>query len=71
MSGVDGGNMAYFLWDDSGIARFMRHFEPELESQFYALPNNVERSDVFRILVSKWIGGIVSSPTITPSLVAF
>ena len=71
MSGVGGGNTAYFLWDDSGIAQFMRRFEPELESQFYALPNNVERSDVFRILVSKWIGGIVSSSTITPSLDAF
>lgn len=60
LSGVDTGNMAYFLWDDNGIAQFIRHFEPEIESQFYALPNNVERSDVFRILVSKWIGGIVS-----------
>lgn len=61
LSGVDSGNMAYFLWDDTGIAQFMRHFEPEIESQFYALPSNVERSDVFRVLVSKWIGGIVSS----------
>jgi mannosyltransferase OCH1-like enzyme len=60
LSGVDSGNMAYFLWDDSGIAQFIRHFEPGMESQFYALPSNVERSDVFRILVSKWIGGIVS-----------
>lgn len=60
LSGVERGNMAYFLWDDHGIAQFIRHFEPEMESQFYALPNNVERSDVFRILVSKWIGGIVS-----------
>jgi hypothetical protein len=60
LSGVDKGNMAYFLWDDRGISQFIRHFEPEMESQFYALPNNVERSDVFRILVSKWIGGIVS-----------
>lgn len=62
LSGVDNGNMAYFLWDDSGIALFMRHFAPEIESLFYALPSNVERSDVFRVLVSKWIGGIVSNP---------
>lgn len=60
LSGVDSGNMAYFLWDDNGIAQFIRHFEPDIERQFYALPSNVERSDMFRILVSKWIGGIVS-----------
>lgn len=64
LSGVDNGNMAYFLWDDNGIALFMRHFAPEIESLFYALPSNVERSDLFRVLVSKWIGGIVSSPSL-------
>lgn len=71
LSGVDNGNMAYFLWDDSGIALFMRHFAPEIESLFYALPSNVERSDVFRVLVSKWIGGIYgdmdTEPTRHPS----
>jgi Mannosyltransferase OCH1 and related enzymes len=67
LSAVDSGNMAYFLWDDTGIAQFMRHFEPEIESPFYALPSNVERSDVFRILVSKWIGGIVSSTLPLPT----
>ncbi|GAB1207631.1 hypothetical protein APSETT445_006355 [Aspergillus pseudonomiae] len=50
--------MAYFLWDDEGVAQFVKYFEPELEEQFYSLPSNVERSDVFRILVAKWIGGI-------------
>ncbi|KAE8418650.1 putative deacetylase LmbE-like domain-containing protein [Aspergillus pseudocaelatus] len=50
--------MAYFLWDDDGVAQFVKSFEPELEEQFYSLPSNVERSDVFRILVAKWIGGI-------------
>ncbi|GLA66369.1 hypothetical protein AtubIFM54640_008576 [Aspergillus tubingensis] len=50
--------MAYFLWDDDGIRQFIRRFEPEREKQFYALPSHVERSDVFRILVSKWIGGV-------------
>lgn len=57
--------MAYFLWDDEGIAQFMRHFEPEIEGWFYALPNNVERSDVFRVLVSKWIGGVVCLSTLS------
>ncbi|KAE8345576.1 hypothetical protein BDV24DRAFT_148160 [Aspergillus arachidicola] len=50
--------MAYFLWDDEGVAQFVKLFEPELEDQFYSLPSNVERSDVFRIMVAKWIGGI-------------
>ncbi|KAE8317094.1 putative deacetylase LmbE-like domain-containing protein [Aspergillus transmontanensis] len=50
--------MAYFLWDDEGVAQFVKYFEPELEEQFYSLPSNVERSDVFRIMVAKWIGGI-------------
>ncbi|CEJ60968.1 hypothetical protein PMG11_09521 [Penicillium brasilianum] len=67
LSGVERGNMAYFLWDDHGIAQFIRHFEPEMESQFYALPNNVERSDVFRILVSKWIGGIYGDMDTEPT----
>ncbi|KAJ5485443.1 hypothetical protein N7539_005431 [Penicillium diatomitis] len=71
LADLDHGNMAYFLWDDSGIAQFMRHFEPEMESRFYALPNNVERSDVFRVLVSKWIGGVYgdmdTEPTKPPS----
>ncbi|GLA20399.1 hypothetical protein AnigIFM62618_008973 [Aspergillus niger] len=50
--------MAYFLWDDDGIQQFIRRFEPEREKQFYALSSHVEQSDVFRILVSKWIGGV-------------
>lgn len=57
---VINGQMAYFLWDDEGIAQFIRRFEPGLEEQFYALPSHVEQSDVFRVLVSKWIGGVVS-----------
>lgn len=51
--------MAYFLWDDEGIDQFIKHFEPGLETQFYSLASNVERTDVFRVLVSKWIGGVV------------
>lgn len=54
------GQMAYFLWTDAGMAQLIRKFEPALEVQFASLASNVERSDVFRILVSKWIGGVVS-----------
>ncbi|RHZ59281.1 glycosyltransferase family 32 protein [Aspergillus thermomutatus] len=55
---VEEDEMAYFLWDDDGINRFIKHFEPGLEKQFYSLASNVERTDVFRVLVSKWIGGV-------------
>ncbi|KAL2869890.1 glycosyltransferase family 32 protein [Aspergillus lucknowensis] len=55
---VEEGDMAYMFWDDNGVAQFVKHFEPDLEDQFNALPSNVERSDVFRVLVSKWIGGV-------------
>ncbi|KAF4212832.1 hypothetical protein CNMCM8980_010088 [Aspergillus fumigatiaffinis] len=55
---VEEDEMAYFLWDDEGINRFIKHFEPGLERQFYSLASNVERTDVFRVLVSKWIGGV-------------
>ncbi|EAW13654.1 glycosyltransferase family 32 protein [Aspergillus clavatus NRRL 1] len=55
---VETDGMAYFLWDDEGIKQFMLTFEPALQTQFYALSSNVERTDVFRILVSKWIGGV-------------
>ncbi|RAL14186.1 glycosyltransferase family 32 protein [Aspergillus homomorphus CBS 101889] len=50
--------MAYFLWTDEGMVQFIRRFEPGLEAQFANLARNVERSDVFRILVAKWIGGV-------------
>ncbi|QMW48355.1 hypothetical protein G4B11_011873 [Aspergillus flavus] len=58
LQAVEESEMAYFLWDDEGVAQFVKSFEPELEVQFYSLPSNVERSDVFRIIVAKWIGGI-------------
>jgi mannosyltransferase OCH1-like enzyme len=53
--------MAYLLWDDEGIYRFLEEYEPRFIDQFSALPRMVEKSDVFRIMVSKYIGGIVSS----------
>ncbi|QKX57092.1 uncharacterized protein TRUGW13939_04200 [Talaromyces rugulosus] len=50
--------MAYLLWDDEGIYRFLEEYEPRFIDQFSALPRMVEKSDVFRIMVSKYIGGI-------------
>ncbi len=52
-------DMAYFFWDDEGIAQFLTEFEPDFVGSFLHLPANVERTDVFRILVVKWFGGIV------------
>ena len=54
-------DMAYFFWEDNGIDRMMAQFEPKFMKHFTALPSNVERADVFRILVLKWFGGIVSA----------
>ena len=53
-------DMAYFFWDDDGVARLLQEFEPDFLDRFNSLPANVERSDVFRVLVLKWFGGIVS-----------
>jgi hypothetical protein len=64
LQAVEEGEMAYFLWDDEGIKQFIKHFEPGLEKQFYSLASNVERTDVFRVLVSKWIGGVVRNLTL-------
>ena len=54
-------NMAYFLWDDEGIMLHLAEFEPSFIDRFMLLPVDVERTDVFRILVLKWFGGIVRS----------
>ncbi|KAL4986232.1 hypothetical protein BDW68DRAFT_198209 [Aspergillus falconensis] len=55
---VEEEDIPYLFWDDAGVAQFMRVFEPDLEAEFYGLPSPVERSDVFRVLVCKWIGGV-------------
>jgi hypothetical protein len=52
-------DMAYFFWEDEGIAQFLTEFEPDFVGSFLNLPASVERTDVFRILVVKWFGGIV------------
>jgi mannosyltransferase OCH1-like enzyme len=51
--------MAYFFWEDDGVLQMLDEFEPDFVGQFRLLPSNVERADVFRILVLKWFGGIV------------
>jgi mannosyltransferase OCH1-like enzyme len=52
--------MAYFLWNDDGIMEFLEEYEPEFIEHFSALPRMVEKSDIFRIMVCKYIGGVVS-----------
>ncbi|PYH88508.1 hypothetical protein BO71DRAFT_338667 [Aspergillus ellipticus CBS 707.79] len=59
------GKTAYMLWDDEGVAQLIQRFEPELEEQFFAL-RPVERADVFRVLVSKWIGGVYADMDTEP-----
>ncbi|KAH8801408.1 alpha-1,6-mannosyltransferase [Xylogone sp. PMI_703] len=54
------GEMAYFLWDDDGVNQLLNFFDPGLTKEYSALEMDAERADVFRILVSKWIGGIYS-----------
>ncbi|KAF9886714.1 hypothetical protein FE257_011228 [Aspergillus nanangensis] len=51
-------DMAYFLWTDDGSIQFLEQYEPDFLGAFNALTRVVERTDVFRILVVKWIGGI-------------
>ncbi|KAL3457299.1 glycosyl transferase [Aspergillus heterothallicus] len=66
LQAVEDAPMAYFLWDDHGMAQFIQYFEPGLEYAIRALPSMVEQSDVFRILVSKWVGGIYSDMDTKP-----
>lgn len=51
--------MAYFLWNDDGIMEFLEEYEPDFIDHFSALPRMVEKSDIFRIMVCKYIGGVV------------
>lgn len=50
--------MAYFLWDDDGIKQLLNFYDPGFMDKYSALTLNAEKADVFRVLVSKWIGGI-------------
>ncbi|KAI9652160.1 MAG: hypothetical protein M1829_001831 [Trizodia sp. TS-e1964] len=51
-------SMAYFLWTDEGMLELINKFEPALADVYNALPMPAERADVFRIIVTKWIGGV-------------
>ncbi|OAP55561.1 hypothetical protein AYL99_10534 [Fonsecaea erecta] len=59
-------DMAYFFWEDDGIERMLAEFEPDFAHRFGFLPSNVERADVFRILVLKWFGGIYADVDTRP-----
>ncbi|KIW13919.1 hypothetical protein PV08_06700 [Exophiala spinifera] len=59
-------DMAYFFWEDDGIMQFLNEFEPDFAESFVDLPANVERTDVFRILVVKWFGGIYADVDTRP-----
>lgn len=58
--GDDSAQMAWFLWDDAGIDALMRKYEREIYDEFLALPYPVEKADMFRVVVVKWFGGVVS-----------
>ena len=53
-------SMAYFFWLDSGCKQLIAEFEPQIVDIVEALPLQVEKSDIFRVLVLNSIGGIVS-----------
>lgn len=61
-------NMAYFFWEDNGIMLLLAEFESDLVGSFVSLPVDVERTDLFRIVVLKWFGGIVRSPISCPRI---
>jgi len=56
----DQPRMAYVYWDDEGIDKFFQLYEPLISSVSAELPYPVERTDIFRVAVLKWFGGIVS-----------
>lgn len=60
-----GPEMAWFLWDDDGIDKLFEKYEPDSYKYFQQLPYPVEKADVFRVVVLKWFGGVVS-PVTTP-----
>ncbi|SPQ26531.1 bfaaa25d-f384-4e21-8b0e-fdbcbf3cbd81 [Thermothielavioides terrestris] len=47
------GPMAYFLWDNDGLAALFREYEPDFYNQSLSLFSPVEQTDIFRILVCK------------------
>ena len=53
-------SMAYFFWLDNGCKQLIAESEPQIVDIVEALPLQVEKSDIFRVLVLNSIGGIVS-----------
>lgn len=51
--------MAYFFWDDEGIDMFMNAYEKDFMGDFKSVFMPVERTDIFRILACRYLGGIV------------
>lgn len=56
----DGPELAYFLWDDEGVADLVQETNQDLFEAVDLLPAPVEKADIFRVLVCNEIGGIVS-----------
>ena len=54
------------MWDDSGIFDLMSETEPRLLYHFEALPQPVEKADVFRIVVCNSVGGVYGDIDTTP-----
>jgi hypothetical protein len=52
--------MAWFMWDDDGVDALVEKYENDMYPKFATLPYPVEKADVFRVLVLKWFGGVVS-----------
>jgi mannosyltransferase OCH1-like enzyme len=59
-------SMAYFMWDDIGLADLVSDVEPDLLPYFEALPRPVEKADIFRVVVCNSIGGIYGDIDTTP-----
>lgn len=59
--------LAWFLWNDESMDAFLIKYEPELyEDYFHQLPYMVEKADLFRIVVLKWLGGIYADMDTNP-----
>ena len=63
---LSGPEMAWIFWDSDSIREFMRKYELDLYKDFQSLPYAVEKSDVFRIVVLKWLGGVYADADSEP-----
>ncbi|KAL6859553.1 glycosyltransferase family 32 protein [Trichoderma novae-zelandiae] len=50
--------LAYFFWDDEGVAMFMDEYGREFVGGFDGVFTPVERADVFRVLTCQYLGGL-------------